>query len=68
MCLTIPAQIIQLTGNYAKVKDKNFNIKISLIPDICIGDWVLLHADLAIKKITKEEAEEINNLYAQYEK
>ncbi|MBU4421680.1 HypC/HybG/HupF family hydrogenase formation chaperone [Patescibacteria group bacterium] len=59
----MPAQIIQLRDNYAKVKDKDFDVKISLIPDIRIGDWVLLHANLAIKKITQEEAEEINRLY-----
>tara|TARA_B100000315_G_C14094558_1_gene370796 strand:- start:329 stop:526 length:198 start_codon:yes stop_codon:yes gene_type:complete len=61
MCITTPAQIIELKNGIAKI-DKGIEIKTSLIPDLKIDDWVLVHANLALKKISKKEAEEINKL------
>ncbi|MFC1612526.1 HypC/HybG/HupF family hydrogenase formation chaperone [Patescibacteria group bacterium] len=67
MCLTIPAQIIELKEGIAKI-DKGIEVKSSLIPDLKVDDWILVHANLALKKITKKEAEEIKKLYSEYEK
>ena len=61
MCLTTPAQIIEIKNGVAKI-DKEMEVKISLIPDLKVNDWVLVHANLALKKITQEEAEEIDKL------
>lgn len=69
MCLSIPSKIIKLnqpkTDNFAIVKNNHGNLKIdiSLIKNPKINDWVLVHANLAIKKISKKESKEINNLF-----
>ncbi|MBU1179972.1 HypC/HybG/HupF family hydrogenase formation chaperone [Patescibacteria group bacterium] len=61
MCITYPSQIKEIDNGIAK-NEKGMEIKTSLIPDLKTGDWVLVHANLAIKKITQEEAEEINEI------
>ena len=64
MCLSIPAEIIEINGNRAKVSVAGniYNAGLDLIEDIKIGDYVLLHAGFAIEKIDPEEAEETLNL------
>jgi len=65
MCITFPVKIIEIGEGRAIVErnDKNIEVKTSLVPDLNIGDWLLIHADLALKKITSEEAEEIKKYY-----
>lgn len=40
-------------------------IDISLVPSVKKGDWLLVHGDLAINKITKKEADNIFSLIKQ---
>lgn len=62
MCLTHPVQIVSVNNGLAKISGKNLEIRTALVPDAKAGDWVLVNADLAIKKISRREAEEINKL------
>lgn len=71
MCLTIPAQIIKIEKENAVIKEdgKLKKVKISLIPNLKVGDWILYINNLALEKISKEEAIEILKfLEAPYEK
>lgn len=63
MCLTYPVKIIAIENGIAKIDGKNLEIKTALVPDAAPGDWVLVNANLAIKKISPEEAEEIKKIY-----
>ena len=60
MCLSIPAEVIEINGNRAKVSIAGniYNAGLDLIEDIKIGDYVLLHAGFAIEKVDPDEAEE----------
>lgn len=64
MCLTVPVKIKKIENNSAIVENDrgNFKVDTSLIKDIKINDWLLVHANLAIKKISKKEALNINKL------
>ena len=62
MCLTHPVKISAVKNGLAKVYGKNLEVKTALIPDAKEGDWVLVNANLAIKKISPGEAEETKNL------
>lgn len=64
MCLAIPAKIVSIKGKMAEVKDNHGQKKVSLIliKKARIGDYLLVHADLAINKINKSEALEIIKL------
>lgn len=63
MCLTYPVKISAVKNGLAKIDGKDLEIKTALVPDAEAGDWVLINANLAIKKISPEEAEEIKNYY-----
>lgn len=63
MCLTHPVKIVEIKNGLAKIYGKDLEIKTALVPDAKVGDWVLINANLAIKKITAKEAKEIRKLY-----
>lgn len=64
MCLTIPAQVIKLKNNHAVIRGSNGikEVKGSLIPNLKVGDWILYISDLALEKISKNDAQEIIEL------
>lgn len=69
MCLAIPAQIIEMNGQQARVALAG-NVReadLSLIEDAAIGDWVLIHAGFAIEKLDPEDAAETLRLFSEME-
>jgi len=61
MCLGIPAKVVKIEeSNFGKVDYLGTKVKtnLSLIEDVKIGDWVIVHAGFAISKLNKEEAKE----------
>ena len=58
MCLAVPMKLLNIDGEFGKadlggvVKE----VSLSLIEDVKIGDYVLIHAGFAIQKIDEEEA------------
>jgi len=62
MCLTLPFEIKKINGDRAELSDGR-SVNIAAIRNIEVGDFVLANADLAISKISKNEAEEINKYF-----
>ena len=60
MCLAIPARIIELEGDKAIVDamGNRFKAKTTLLPDVKLGDLVLVHAGFAISKVDENEAKQ----------
>lgn len=61
MCLGIPAKVVQIDEyNQGKVDYLGTRVKtnFSLLQDIKIDDWVIIHAGFAISKLNEEEARE----------
>jgi len=60
MCLAVPAEIIEINGPAAVVDIQGVrtDADISLLDDIKIGDYVMVHTGFAIQKYDKEEARE----------
>lgn len=72
MCLAVPARIIEKNGDkaVADAMGNRWNIRITLTPDIEVGDVVLIHAGYAIAKVDEEEARKTWELFeeiAQFE-
>ncbi len=67
MCLAIPAEIVELDWPFAIVdmKGARKRIRVDLIEDIDVGDYVLVHVGIAIQKVSKKEVEEIESLWRQ---
>ena len=58
MCLAVPMKVILAEGELATVEAGGIQRKvgIQLLPDIKVGDYVLVHAGFAIQKIREKEA------------
>jgi hydrogenase expression/formation protein HypC len=64
MCLAIPAKVVTMDGSIAKV-DMMGNervVSIALVPEVKIGEYVLIHAGFAIGIIDDESAKETEEL------
>jgi len=61
MCLGIPAKVIEINeSKQGRVDYLGTRIKtnFSLLEDIQLGDWVIIHAGFAISVLNEEEAQE----------
>jgi hydrogenase expression/formation protein HypC len=61
MCLAIPSKIIKIEGDWAIVRGKEHTHRanLSLLKNAKVGDYVLVHADLVLNRVEKQEAEKI---------
>ena len=61
MCLAVPAKIVELTGPAATISVDGAlrEVDVSLIEDVRLGDYVLVHAGFAIHKWDRSEVEEL---------
>jgi hydrogenase expression/formation protein HypC len=60
MCLAVPAQLVDCEGGSA-VADLHGNrveVSTALVPDVQVGDWVLVHAGFAIQKLDGDDVSE----------
>ena len=60
MCYAIPARVLEINGETAKVDYGGVlkNINICLLESLNIGDYILIHAGFAIEKLDKKSADE----------
>ena len=67
MCLAVPAKVISITGSNAMVELGGLTLQanIMLVPDLRVGDYVLLHAGFAIQSLNEAEAQETLGLLAE---
>lgn len=67
MCLAVPMKVIRKKGSIAVVSLGGIerSIDISLIKDVKIGDYVIVHAGFAIQRLKKKDAETTLKLFEQ---
>jgi hydrogenase expression/formation protein HypC len=60
MCLAIPMRLIEIDGAaaLAEVDGVTRQVRLDLLPEAVLGDYVLIHAGLAIARVDAEQAEE----------
>ncbi|WP_407423640.1 HypC/HybG/HupF family hydrogenase formation chaperone [Methanobrevibacter sp.] len=62
MCIAAPAQIVEIDREenmlFADFGGARQKAKMDLLPDVEIGDYVLIHAGYAIEKLSEEAAKE----------
>ena len=69
MCLAVPARVVSVEGRMARVEVVG-NIRradLSLVEEVAVGDYVLLHAGFAIRKLERADAEETLELFRSIE-
>ena len=70
MCLAVPGQVVQLDGSAGRVRFSGVDrvVRMELVPEVKLGDWVLVHAGFAIQCMNGEEARETLELLEQLDK
>lgn len=65
MCLSIPGKIVEIVGTtaVADILGASREISLELVPNVGIGDYVLIHAGCAIQKLDEEEARNTIDLF-----
>lgn len=60
MCLGIPMKIVDINEEIGQCEFSGNIVKVSLkfLPDIKVGDYVIVHAGFAIQKLDEKDAEE----------
>jgi hydrogenase expression/formation protein HypC len=69
MCLSIPAKVISLEGETAKVSvgGAEYEANLQMVEDVNIGDYILLHTGFAIEKLDKDEALETLKTFQEFD-
>ena len=64
MCLAVPGRIESIEGETAVVDIVGNRVRAmrALVPEAKVGDWVLVHAGLAVTVMSEEEARETLDL------
>ena len=68
MCLAVPMKIAQIREGGLAVADldgSQTDVDLSLVSDIAVGDYVIVHAGYAIGKLDETEARERLALFAE---
>lgn len=67
MCLTLPGQVTALDAAGALIRcgGEEYQAAVLLVPDIAVGDYVLVQAGMILERLTLEEAVEITGLIAE---
>ena len=66
MCIAIPYKILEVKENNRaeiEVSGKRQEISTLLVPEVKVGDYVLIYLGFATAKIDEEEAIEVMRLY-----
>ena len=66
MCLAIPYKVLEVKDNSwaeIEVAGSRHKVSLQLLPEVAVGDWVLVNLGSIIAKIEEDEAAEIMHLY-----
>ncbi|MCL4414358.1 MAG: HypC/HybG/HupF family hydrogenase formation chaperone [Acidimicrobiales bacterium] len=69
MCLGVPGEVLSMSENpnglqIGKVSFEGIkrDVVLTCVPEVQVGDWVLVHVGFAISRIDREEAERTTSL------
>lgn len=58
MCLAVPLRITKIEGKSAvgEAGGLSQRVRVDFIPDLAVGDYVMVHAGFAIERMSEQEA------------
>ncbi len=70
MCLAVPAKVMEIDGDFAVVDIDGIKRQacISLLEDVSVGEFVIVHAGFAINKLDLDEARKTLELFDEAKK
>ena len=65
MCLAVPMRVVEIEGPIAQVEEGGVRrtARVDLIDGVKLGDYVIVHAGIAIERLEPEEARETLRLF-----
>ena len=69
MCLAIPAKVVSINENRlatVEILGITREAALDLVPNVAVGDFVLVHAGYAIEVVSEEFAEETLELISEF--
>lgn len=65
MCLSIPVRIESIEGVHAtgELGGSTMKVRLDLLPDIKVGEYVLFHSGFAIERLNEKDALETLSLF-----
>ena len=65
MCLAVPMKLVNKEGNVgvAELSGVKREVRLDVLPDAKVGDFVIIHAGFAIQRLDEEEAQETLSLF-----
>ena len=65
MCLAVPMKVVEIEGAVARVEEAGVRrlARVDLIEGVKVGDYVIVHAGIAIERLDRKEAEETLRLF-----
>lgn len=60
MCVALPVRLVQVESLHGvgELGGSTVKMRLDLLPEAQVGDYVLVHAGFAIQKVDEEEAED----------
>ncbi len=67
MCLAIPMRVVSISGHLAQVEEAGVRreARIDLVDGVAVGDYVIVHAGVAIERLDPHEAQETLRLFSE---
>ena len=69
MCIAVPGKVTDIDELAMATVDFGGTTRLAstdLVPDVAVGDYVLVHAGFVINKLDEEDARETLKLFEQY--
>jgi len=69
MCVAVPGKVQSIEGQTAVVDvgGATVQVRVDLVPDVSVGEYVLIHAGFAIETVDEAAALEIRSLLTEAE-
>lgn len=60
MCVAVPCRLVSREGEWGEVQvgESTLRVRLDLVEEAGIGDWLLVHAGFALERLDPHEAEE----------
>ncbi len=67
MCLAVPMRVTSISGAVAEVEDRGVRreVRVDLLDELAVGEYVIVHAGVAIDRLDEVEAQETLRLFEQ---
>ena len=65
MCLAVPAKLVEIDGINGKIETGGVkgNVRLDLLEEVNVGDYLIIHAGFALEKLDEEEAKKRLELF-----